>query len=134
MNFTRKGYGRIFVMNKVEIPIVDEIIKEMDEFEHEYLPDDFIASFSEYPKLKYTGKFDSLDIDKLTAICWKRGIPIFCCDSENNPYATDKIENNSMMDIVALSAKFTATMPGNTVVLQVMSDFITWIRQQAISK
>ena len=25
MNFTRKGYGRIFVMNKVEIPVVDEI-------------------------------------------------------------------------------------------------------------
>ncbi len=89
MNFTRKGYGRIYVVNKDDIAKVDSIIQQMDAFEYEYLPDDFIAPFSEYPGLCYTHKFDGLDTNALTAICLKQGISIFCCDNGYNEYMKD---------------------------------------------
>lgn len=99
MNFTRKGYGRIYVVNKEDIPKVDSIIKQMDEFEHEYLPDEFIAPFSEYPNLCYTCKFDSLDTNALTAICLKQGISIFCCDNGCNEYMKDSTVDILQQDL-----------------------------------
>jgi DNA polymerase elongation subunit (family B) len=75
--FPRKGLGRIYVTKEEDIEKVNEIIKEMDEFEWEYLPDRFIAVFDEHLPAIYTHKFDSIDIDKLTARCWGRGIPIW---------------------------------------------------------
>lgn len=89
MNFTRKGYGRIYVVNENDIPKVDAIIKQMDAFEHEYLPVGFIAPFSDYPSVVYTHKFDSLDTNALTAICLKQGITVFCCDNGHGEYMKD---------------------------------------------
>jgi hypothetical protein len=87
--FTRKGFGRIYTDSVEDCAKVRDIIKELDEFEYEYLPNDFVAPFSEYPKLKYTGKFDALDIDFLIATCWKRGIHVFCLDNVGNDYLAD---------------------------------------------
>ena len=84
--FTRKGYGRIYVRKQNEISIVKEEIKKIDEFEFEYLPDYFITTFSNYPYLKYTHKFDDIDINKLTAKCWKKGVFIFCLDNGNDEF------------------------------------------------
>lgn len=84
--FTRKGYGRIYVKDADAIEAVDEIIKEMDEFEHSYMPPSFIAPFSEYPRVVYTHKFDALDLDALTAICWARGIALFAFDAGHNDW------------------------------------------------
>lgn len=88
--FTRKGYGRIYCLNAADAEKVATIIKELDEFEYEYLPKDLIAPFSEYPKLKYTHKFDALDLNMLTAVCWQRSIVIWCCDNGNEEYMTDE--------------------------------------------
>lgn len=78
MTFDRKGYGRIFVEKQEDIQKVKEIIKEMDEFEIDYLPDDLIAVFSEENmKAVYTHKFSDLDTQLLTSVCWKRGIKMF---------------------------------------------------------
>ena len=89
MTFTRKGYGRIYVDKTENIDAVKNKIKELDEFEYEYLPSDLIAPFSEYPKIVYTYKFDSLDINKLTAILWKEGIHIFCLDNGHDDCIED---------------------------------------------
>lgn len=79
MNFDRKGYGRIFVQKEEDIQKVKDIIKGMDEFEYEYLPDDLIAVFSkENMDAVYTHKFDDLDTNELTRKCWERGIYMFC--------------------------------------------------------
>ena len=64
-----------------DIDKVRAIIKELDEFEYDYLPDNYIAHFSEFPGVEYTGKFDDLSIDELTAICWERGIHIWVFDA-----------------------------------------------------
>src|SRR5687768_11919430 len=77
----RKGYARIYVENPSDVEKVRSIIKELDEFEFGYLPDNLVAPFSEYPNLCYTHKFDGLCMNRLTAVCWKRGIKIWVCDN-----------------------------------------------------
>jgi hypothetical protein len=84
--FTRKGYGRIYVTETEDINKVKAIIKEIDEFEYDYLPKHLITVFSDYPAVVYTGKFDDLDLNLLTAICMDRSIPIFCFDAGHNDY------------------------------------------------
>lgn len=78
---TRKGYARIYVAKPEDVAKVANIVKELDEFEYEYLPEKLIAPFSEYPELAYTHKFDGLCMNRLTAICWKRGVQIWVCDN-----------------------------------------------------
>lgn len=91
--FPRKGYGRISVEKEEDIEKVKDIIRKMDEFEFEYLPNELIAVFDsniktfpqENPKdhlwldMKYTHKFDSLNLNELQFRCWAEGIKIFCC-------------------------------------------------------
>ncbi len=94
---TRKGYARIYTLHEVDVGKVRDIIEEMDEFEYVYLPDHLIAPFSKYPVLSYTHKFDGLDMNALTAICWSRGIPIWVCDNGFEEFmvdATKKQETN----------------------------------------
>lgn len=79
MNFERKSHGRIFVKTEEDIEKVKKIIKEMDDFEYEYLPKDFIAVFSpENMQSAYTHKFCDLDTQELTRKCWEKGVYMFC--------------------------------------------------------
>ena len=73
----RKGYGRILVQKEEDIQKVKDIIKEMDDFEYDYLPDDMIAVFKTNDvKTVYTLNFDSLDLNELQIRCWEQNIPI----------------------------------------------------------
>ena len=78
---SRKSYGAIYVLKEEDIPKVKDIIKKMDEFEFDYLPDGLIKPFSDYPDVAYTHKFNDLDMDALTAICWSEGIYIWVFDA-----------------------------------------------------
>ena len=78
---SRKSYGAIYVDKSENIEKVKEIIKEMDEFEFDYLPDELIKPFSEYPSVAYTHKFCDLDMDALTAKCWNKGIFMWVFDA-----------------------------------------------------
>jgi hypothetical protein len=84
--FTKRGFGRIYVADAQDIDRVSAIIKQMDAFEHGYLPQGFIAPFSEYPKTLYAHKFSDLDLNDLTAACFKQNIFIFCFDSGFTEY------------------------------------------------
>lgn len=84
MHFTHKGYGRIYVEKQEDIQKVKDIIKEMDSFEYDYLPDDLIAVFTDKVITTYTGKFDDLDISVLMEKCWKQGVKMFCVDGGKN--------------------------------------------------
>jgi len=77
-----KGYGKIFILNAISAldvddmkKKVDEIVKETDEFEYDYLPDGFICNIIESKALVYTGKFD-IDCQKLVEKCLEKGILI----------------------------------------------------------
>ena len=83
---THKGYGRIYCEKANDVEKVSDVIKEMDEFEHTYLPEKMITIFDDYPRVVYTGKFSDLDMDRLTATCWKRGIKIWVFDSGHNEW------------------------------------------------
>lgn len=71
--------ARIFVEKHEDIEKVEQIIKEMDEFEYEYIPRELIKVFdpSETPRMSPTYKFCDLDIDELTIRCWMAGIKCF---------------------------------------------------------
>ena len=91
--FPRKGYGRIFVEKEEDIAKVKEIIRQMDEFEYGYLPENLITVFKPnirtFPddnpedhlllEMEYTHKFDSLNLNELQFRCWASGIKVFCC-------------------------------------------------------
>lgn len=76
---------------KDDIDKVKKIIKELDEFEYDYLPEDLIATFDEYPKLAYTHKFDALYMNVFSATCWKRGIHILIIDNGSNEYLENPV-------------------------------------------
>ena len=85
---THKGYGRIYIDDMDNIPIVHEVMKEIDESEfNNYLPEDLIAPFTNYPVVVYTHKFSDMDMDKVVAECWKRGVFIWVFDTGHNEYA-----------------------------------------------
>ena len=81
MTFDRKDYGRILVQKEEDIDKVKEIIKEMDEFEYGYMPQDLIGVFERGNiETVYTGKFDALDLMELQIRCWEQNIPIMILD------------------------------------------------------
>lgn len=85
-----KGVGRIFILyapeeytNKIET--VKSILKEIDNFEYDYLPDDYITDINDSMILTYTGKFDP-NCEQLISACQEKGIYILIqsrsrCDS-----------------------------------------------------
>ena len=83
---THKGYGRIYVETAEQIDKVKAIIKELDEFEHSYLPEKLIAVYTEYPNVTYTHKFSDMDMNKLTAKCWEQGIKIWVFDAGHQEF------------------------------------------------
>lgn len=85
--FQRQSNGRIFVKSEEDANRVREIIRKMDEFEYEYMPDDLITSEPISTKilgknnfyvikLSYTHKFDNLDLNELQMRCFLENIPI----------------------------------------------------------
>lgn len=86
MEFIKKGYGRVFVADESKIEAVKEAMREVDSYEFEgYFPENLIVPFAGNGQdLIYTHKFE-MDIDKLTELCWKREIWIWCVTQHNDP-------------------------------------------------
>lgn len=82
--FTRKWYGRIYVLSESDIDKVKNKIREIDDFEYDYLPEDLIQVYDWRVTFEYTWKFDSLDLDRLTIELWEDGVYIMCIDNWNN--------------------------------------------------
>jgi hypothetical protein len=78
-NFGTKSYGRIFIMNGTKEE-VEDIIKGMDKYEFNYMPEDIVVEFDETNiYLVYTYKFDALDLDLLIEKCREKEIEIKVC-------------------------------------------------------
>ena len=73
--FKRKGSGRIFTDSEENIAKIREMIREIDEYEYDYLPDDLVAIHPGYDQAVYNGKFYNFDLDKLAERCLHEGIP-----------------------------------------------------------
>ena len=81
--FGKKTYGRIWVADEKYVKAVDAICKELDGFEHGYMPRDFIAVYAgELYDVVYGHKFE-LNYHLLTQVCWSRGIWITCVTDMN---------------------------------------------------
>ena len=88
-----KGYSRLYVHDKKDIKAVLDIIKSIDKFEYEYTPKKWVTHINEYPNVVFTGKFDDLDLNVLTCLCVKRGIPIFIFDAHGEDSPMDMVKN-----------------------------------------
>ena len=87
MQFSRKGYGRIFVETEEDIEKLKEIIKEIDEYEEGYLPEDLITVFSDDNfEAVYTHKFCDMNMTKVLYTAWSRGINCFVVFGKINGY------------------------------------------------
>lgn len=73
----RKGFSRIYTDKQENIDKIKEIIRIMDEFEYDYLPDDLISVFDGKIEYVYNGKFFEIDMKELVARCESRGIFVF---------------------------------------------------------
>jgi hypothetical protein len=97
-----KSYGRIFLSDHDHVPMVKKKLKELDEFEWEYLPADIfevnpIGLEWEKTDLVYCGKFDMSEIgDKLIKWCKENDIPIKIVSGapygEGNGYYPESLE------------------------------------------
>lgn len=77
-HFDKKTHGRIWVLKQEYISRVDAVIKELDEFEHSYLPSEFIAVYEgDLLDLEYGHKFE-MGRTLLTQACMSIGIWIVC--------------------------------------------------------
>lgn len=86
--FAKKTSGRIFVRHEADVQRVIDIIKELDEFEFEYLPDGFVTVMPEdvnKAKLTYGHKFE-LRMDLLKLECWRQGIEVMLVTGWRDPY------------------------------------------------
>ena len=89
--FTRKGHGRIYVEKQAHINIVRGIVAMMDSEEASYMPQDLITTFDNYPQVCYVHKFYELDLDVLTALCWTKGVKIWCLDNGQSEYTREDL-------------------------------------------
>lgn len=96
----QKAKGRIFVRHKEHVQQVAEILKQIDEFEYNYLPDNFIAVYNEGGPnhLIYTHKFDP-NILTLEKACLDKGIKIVVYSSNLCKDYYGDIELNSHIDL-----------------------------------
>jgi hypothetical protein len=90
--FVKKGYGRIYVMDRSKIKRVAEIVKEVDPDEFEcYFPragDPLIVSWPEdgVVRLIYTYKYEAC-MDAITARCWREGIAVWCISQRDESFS-----------------------------------------------
>lgn len=86
--FSRKTHARIFTNSPENVEKIKSIMKEMDEFEYDYFPEDLITyskpfmakigdkNYYKIP-LTYVGKFDEMDMNELSIRCMMENIPIY---------------------------------------------------------
>jgi hypothetical protein len=86
MKLNRKGYARIYTDKPENIDRIKAVIKDLDEFEYGYIPDELITVFNGSVEHVYNHKFDSIDMDDLMVACWKRGIHAFYSINPEYPH------------------------------------------------
>ena len=97
MIFSRKGYGRIFVEKEEDITKIENIMREIDEYEFEnYYPTGeymggnnkrLVTVFSEENfKSIYVGKFDDMCMTQVLKKAWEQGIHCFAVFGKCNEF------------------------------------------------
>lgn len=77
MKYERHTYGRLYTDKAENIPQIEQIMEEIDAFEYEYLPKDFIAVFDGTMDTVPVGKFDTMNMAEVLQRCWEQGIHVF---------------------------------------------------------
>lgn len=75
----RKTWGRIYVAKPEHVQIVEETIKEVDEFEYDYMPKGVVTVWGADNELIYLHKFE-IDANALAKACMEKGVWIWVVD------------------------------------------------------
>ena len=101
--FTYKGYGRIYT-NPENIQEVENIIKELNEFEWDYYPKNLVASWEVYPWVVGVGKFE-LDENLFKESCKAKNIPVFVFDSQFEQFPPGALKVLTKEDIKSIASE-----------------------------
>lgn len=74
-NFISKSKARIYTNTQENVEKIKSYIKQLDEFEYGYMPDDLVAVYNGNFDLVYNGKFEDIDIPQLQNMCFQKDIP-----------------------------------------------------------
>lgn len=102
---TEKGWSRLYVRNQDDVDRVVEIVRELDSFEFDYMPEGWVAAFDEFPNVVYTGKFGGLCMTRLVATCWSRGIACFVFDARYKNWVHIEIPGRGKLPVEKLPAR-----------------------------
>lgn len=96
MKFQRKGYGRIFVEKEEDIVALENIMREIDQYEfYNYYPKGYsgelskrlVTTFSDKNFYSiYVGKFDDMDMSQVLKKAWDKGIHCFVVFGKCNEF------------------------------------------------
>ena len=77
-----KGMSRCFCYETKHVEKINKILKEIDEHEHDYMPDKWVTLYNpKSSKLVYSGKYEP-DVHKLIKMCADNKIGIFILSEE----------------------------------------------------
>lgn len=78
--FNNGAEGRIYTDTQENVERIKQIIKNIDEFEYPYLPDDFVAVWRDGADIDLipNWKFYGLDLQKIEKECTFKNIPCGC--------------------------------------------------------
>lgn len=77
--FTYKGYGRIYVKTQEDIQRVENLLKELDEYEFDYYPENLVTTLDRYPNVIYVGRYEPYF--NIQEECNSVGIEVFVFDA-----------------------------------------------------
>ncbi len=86
--FTKKGYGRIYVLDPGKISQAVAIVRSVDESECSYYPEGLIVPWEGKVELIFTHKFESC-MDTITLRCWRERIAVWCISQRNEFFGDD---------------------------------------------
>ena len=105
-HFTKKAYGRIYVMplpshSQVELgqgsllERVEKIVRGVDEYEWGYYAKGLVALFNGKVELIYTHKFEPC-MDTITLRCWREGISVWCISQRGEFFGLDECDKAAL--------------------------------------
>ncbi len=79
VRLSRKTYGRIYVSKPEDVAVVEATVREVDEFEFDYMPKGLIAVYGTDDELVYLHKFE-IDANALAKACMDKNVWIWVVD------------------------------------------------------
>jgi hypothetical protein len=107
--FEYKGYGRIYT-DPEHTQKLSDLIKEIDTFESDYIPESLVGIWDDYPNTVYIGKFE-LDRENFEKVCNENNIPAFVFSASEYSNGYYKLLNKAEIQSLAYTKLKNSKLP-----------------------